>query len=254
MQKRFKDKVALITGAGTGIGRTTAQMFADEGATVVVADWAVEPGEETVHMIQKAGGEATFVKADVSQAAEVEHMVNTTMDTYNRLDILFNNAGIEHPLNPIVELPEQDWDRVIAVDLKGVFLGIKYGVPALIKSGGGAIVSASSMCGLIGFTHMAAYNASKAGVILLTKTAALEYASNNIRVNCICPGSIDTEMVTRFRTGPYWKSVASTRKPTPLGRKGTTEEIAHLVLFLSSDESSFITGAAVSIDGGYTTH
>ena len=254
MQKRFKDKVALITGAGTGIGRTTAQAFADEGAKVVVADWAVEQGEETVDMIQKAGGEATFVKADVSKAAEVEHLVSTTVDTYHRVDVLFNNAGIDHPLNPIVELPEQDWDRVIAVDLKGVFLGIKYAVPAMITSGGGAIVSASSMCGLIGFTHMAAYNASKAGVISLTKTAALEYASNNIRVNCICPGSIDTDMVTRFRTGPYWESVASTRKPTPLGRKGTTDEIARLVLFLSSDDSSFITGAAVSIDGGYTTH
>jgi NAD(P)-dependent dehydrogenase (short-subunit alcohol dehydrogenase family) len=249
MQKRFKDKVALITGAGTGIGRTTAQMFADEGATVVVADWAVEPGEETVHMIQKAGGEATFVKADVSQAAEVEHMVNTAVERYGRLDCAHNNAGVAAIRAPIAECTEDDWNRVVDINLKGVWLCMKYEIPQMLKQGGGAIVNTSSVAGLTALSNIPAYVASKHGVTGLTKAGALEYAKAGIRVNAVCPGTILTPFV-EWRINGDPKTEARLKGAQLVERMGTPEEVANAVLWLCSEEASFVIGHAMIVDGG----
>lgn len=247
---RLKDKVATITGAGSGIGRATAILFAKEGAKVVVADYVAEGGESTVGMIKDAGGEASFIKTDVSKSADVRAMFDFTVKTYKRLDILYNNAGIEGELAPTADCSEENFERVISVNLIGVFLGMKYGIPIMLQQGGGVIINTSSVAGLVGFEGMPAYNASKGGVIQLTRTAALEYATQNIRVNAICPGVIWTPMVARVASTE--EAMKQFTEIEPVKRMGKPEEIAAAALFLASDESSFVTGAAFPVDGGYT--
>jgi NAD(P)-dependent dehydrogenase (short-subunit alcohol dehydrogenase family) len=245
---RLKDKVAIVTGGGSGIGRATCLLFACEGAKVVVADYIPEGGNETVRQISAAGGQAVFVQADVSKSADVQNMIGAAVRNYGRVDILFNNAGIEGPSAKLANLKEEDWDRVIAIDLTSVYLGMKYVIPEMIKQGGGVIISTASVAGLVGFQGSGAYAAAKAGVINLTRLAALEYADKNIRVNCICPGVIETPMVERVMGGrPRERIVRS----EPIGRLGRPEDIANAALFLASDESSFATGAPFIIDGGY---
>ena len=250
---RIEDKVALITGGSSGIGQATALLFAKEGAKVVVAAHQVTGSlEETVAMIKASGGEASFVEADVSKSAEVENMVKTTVDTYGRLDILFNNAGNQQSLGTTVETSEEDFDRVINVNLKGVFLGMKYGIPQMLKTGGGSIVNTASINAFIAFTNVPVYSAAKSGVVMLTKTAAMEYVNQNIRVNCVCPGFILTPRSARVRSDPKFESVAPTWPKSPVGRPGRPEEVAQAVLFLASDESSYTTGTVLFVDGGIT--
>jgi|SRR5581483_6804016 len=245
---RLKNKVAIVTGGGSGIGRATCLLFAREGARVVVADYVVEGGNETVRQISAANGQAVFVQTDVSKSADVQNMIGATIRNYGRVDILFNNAGIEGPAAKLANVKEEDWDRVIAIDLTSVYLGMKYVIPEMIKQGGGVILSTASVAGLVGFQGSGAYAAAKAGVINLTRLAALEYADKNIRVNCICPGVIETPMVERVLGGRPRERVVRTE---PIGRLGRPEDIANAALFLASDESSFATGAPFIIDGGY---
>ena len=243
-------KVALITGAGSGIGRASALAFAREGAKVAVADIVVEGGEETVRMVKAAGGEAFFIKVDVSNAADVEAMVNTVVDTYGRIDCAYNNAGIEGRLASTDEYPEDVFDKVIDINLTGVWLCMKYELPHMLRQGSGAIVNTASGAGLIGVAGMSAYVASKHGVVGLTKTAALEYAKSGIRVNAVCPGLIQTPMVERI-TAEQPQLGEALVAAEPVGRTGKPEEIAESVVWLSSDAASFVTGHAMSVDGGY---
>ena len=250
MAELLKGKVALVTGGGSGIGRASALAFAREGARGVVADVVVEGGEETVGMIKKAGGEAIFVKADVAQAAEVEAMVNKAVETYGRLDCAYNNAGIAGTVVSTADYTEEDWDRVIAINLKGVWLCMKYEIPQMLKQGGGAIVNTSSTLGLVGMGSTSAYAASKHGVAGLTKTAALEYAQKGIRVNAVCPGVISTPMVERIISdNPEFE--AQVIGVEPVGRKGAPEEVAEAVVWLCSDAASFVTGHPMAVDGGW---
>ena len=249
MAELMQDKVALVTGASSGIGRATALVFAREGARVVVADLNVVGGQETVQLVKAAGGEAVFVETDVAQAASVEAMVQTALDTYGRLDCAHNNAGVEGVLSRTAEQTEQDWEPVIRINLKGVWLCMKYELPHMVQQGSGAIVNTASGAGLIGVKRMAAYVASKHGVIGLTKTAALEYAKSGVRVNAVCPGVIQTAMVERVsgrRPDVLEKMIAA----EPIGRSGQPEEIAESVVWLCSDAASFVTGHAMAVDGG----
>jgi NAD(P)-dependent dehydrogenase (short-subunit alcohol dehydrogenase family) len=249
MAELVKGKVALVTGGSSGIGRASALVFAREGAKVVVADVLVAGGEETVRLITERGGEAIFVKADMTKAAEVEAMVNTAVTTYGRLDCAHNNAGIEGAMAPTAEYTEESWDRVIGVNLKGVWLCMKYEIVQMLKQGGGAIVNTASGAGLAGVPRMPAYVASKHGVVGLTRTAALEYAKSGIRVNAVCPGVIQTPMVERVtsqRPGMVERMIAA----EPIGRMGKPEEIAEAVVWLGSEAASFVTGHAMSVDGG----
>lgn len=250
---RLAGKVAIITGAGAGIGRATALLFAKEGAKVVVADLDPKGGTETVDLIKKEGGEATLVLTDVSKASDVEKMVKTTLDTYGRLDILVNNAGI-FAEGTVVEITEADWHRILEVNLTGVFLCSKHCIPEMIKSGGGAIVNIASEAGLVGIGNQVAYNVSKSGVIALTRSTALDFAADNIRVNCVCPGRTLTPLVEKVIAES--EDPETTRRilseDRPLKRMGRPEEIAAGILFLASDEAPYATGSIVSIDGGYT--
>lgn len=245
---RLKDKVALVTGGGSGIGRATCLLFAREGARVVVADFAAEGGAETARQIAAAGGTASFVEADVSRSADVRRMIDVTIETHGRLDVLFNNAGIEGPAARLADYSEDDWARVIAVDLTAVYLGMKHAIPKMIAQGGGVILNTASVAGLVGFPGSSAYGAAKAGVVNLTRIAAIEYASKKIRVNCICPGIISTPMAERVMEG---RDREALDRMQPAGRVGRPEEIAAAALFLASDESSFATGAPFVVDGGY---
>ena len=247
---RLDGKVAIITGAASGIGNASALLFAQEGAKVIVADWEEEKGRRVAERIAGSGGEATFVKVDVSQPADVEAMVKAAEEGYGRLDVLFNNAGIEGEQAPTADCSLENWDRVIAINLKGVFLGMKYGIPAMLNSGGGAIINNASVAGLVGFAGIPAYCASKGGIVQLTKTAALEYARQGIRVNVICPGVIWTPMVERF-TATSEDVRATLEAMEPIGRFGQPEEVARLALFLACDDSSFCTGAPFVVDGGF---
>ena len=249
MADLMQDKVALVTGASSGIGRATALVFAREGAKVVVADLNLVGGEETVQLVKAAGGEAVFVQTDVSQAASVEALVNTAVETYGRLDCAHNNAGVEGVLSRTAEQTEEDWEPVIRINLKGVWLCMKYEIPRMLQQGGGAIVNTSSGAGLIGVKRMPAYVASKHGVIGLTKTAALEYAKSGIRVNAVCPGVIQTPMVERV-TGKRPDVLDKMIAAEPVGRSGQPEEIAEAVVWLCSDAASFVTGHAMAVDGG----
>jgi NAD(P)-dependent dehydrogenase (short-subunit alcohol dehydrogenase family) len=244
-------KVALVTGAGSGIGRATALTFAREGAKVVVADMMVEGGEETVSLIKKAGGDALFVKTDVSQASEVEALVNKAVQTYGRLDCAHNNAGVAGPNKMTVDITEEKWDHVIAINLTGVWLCMKYEITQMLKQGSGAIVNTSSDAGLIGLRRGGAYVASKHGVVGLTKTAALEYAKLGVRVNAVCPGPVDTPMLRGPGGEQSSRFVDKMVAAQPGGRLGQPEEIAAAVVWLCSDAASFVTGHAMPVDGGY---
>ncbi len=250
---RVAGKVAIITGAGAGIGRATALLFAKEGAKVVVADRDPEAGTETVSLIEESGGAAISVQVDVSKAADVRKMVETTVKRYGKLDILINNAGIYAEAD-VVEATEEEWDRILDVNLKGVFLCSKYSIPEMIKGGGGSIVNIGSEAGIVGIQNQVAYNVSKSGVIALTKSMALDFALHNIRVNCLCPGRTLTPLVEKVIAEA--QDPESTRRALeedrPLKRMGRPEEIAAGILFLASDESPYATGAILSIDGGYT--
>jgi NAD(P)-dependent dehydrogenase (short-subunit alcohol dehydrogenase family) len=243
-------KVALVTGASSGIGRATALAFAREGAKVVVADVTVEGGEETVALVKKSGGEAIFVKTDVAKAAEVEALINTAVATYGRLDCAHNNAGIAGKSKTVVDDTEDNWDRILTINLKGVWWCMKYEIAQMLKQGGGAIVNTASDAGLIGVRRGGAYVASKHGVVGLTKTAALEYAKAGIRVNCVCPGPIDTPMLQGIG-GRNQAVIERMVVAQPGGRLGKPEEIAEAAVWLCSDAASFVTGLPMPVDGGY---
>jgi NAD(P)-dependent dehydrogenase (short-subunit alcohol dehydrogenase family) len=246
---QFIGKVALVTGAGGGIGRATAVAFARNGAKVVAADLAEQAGEETAALCRAENTDAMFVRADVSQRADVEVLVNRAAQTYGRLDFAHNNAGIEGAQALITDYPEDVWDKVIDINLKGVWLCMKYELQQMLKQGGGAIVNTSSVSGLTGSRGVSAYVASKHGIVGLTKAGALEYARSNIRVNAVCPSTIHTAMIDRF-TGGDKRQLRDFAEGEPIGRMGTPEEVAAAVIWLCSDASSFITGTTLAVDGG----
>lgn len=243
----MKDHVAIVTGGAFGIGQATAIAFAREGVKVVVAD--VVENSETVDRIREAGGEAIFIACDVSKASDVEAMVNATIEKYGRLDYAFNNAGIEGGAGPIDQCTEENWDRTLGVNLKGVWLCMKYELPHMRKNGG-AIVNCASIAGMVGFPGLPAYVASKHGVIGLTKTAALENAQAGVRVNAVCPGVIRTPMIDRF-TGHDKVAEKAFEDQEPIGRLGEPEEVASAVLWLCSGGASFVTGDSIAVDGGW---
>ncbi|MDE2027611.1 MAG: glucose 1-dehydrogenase [Candidatus Omnitrophica bacterium] len=261
----FKDKVALVTGAGGGIGRASALGFAYCQARVVVADIDPLKGKETVALIQKEGGEAIFIQANVAVAKDVEALIDQTFKTYGRLDYGHNNAGIEGKKALLTEQTEEDWDKMAAINLKGAWLCMKYEIPALLQSGGGAIVNTGSIASELGLRNYGPYCAAKHGLIGLTKTAALEFAKRNIRVNAVCPGLIETDMITRSIVGETVEAAplsflqglkkkigyAILKNKQPSGRMGLPEEVAMAVLWLCSDQSSFVNGHALVVDGGY---
>jgi NAD(P)-dependent dehydrogenase (short-subunit alcohol dehydrogenase family) len=249
MSPSMNDRVALVTGGSAGIGRATALAFARNGARVVVADVMDAEGEETVRLIREAGGEAVYVHADVSVPADVEAMVGRTIESYDRLDYAFNNAGIEGEASPTADCTEENWDRVLGVNLKGVWLCMRHQIPYMVRQGSGVIVNCSSVAGLVGFATRGAYTASKHGVVGLTKAAALDYATQGVRVNAVCPGVIQTAMIDRA-TGGDPETLAQFQAMEPMGRLGTPDEIAGAVLWLCSDSASFVTGQAIAVDGG----
>ncbi|MGQ0802795.1 MAG: glucose 1-dehydrogenase [Actinomycetota bacterium] len=249
---RLDGKVALITGAASGIGRVAAELFAAEGARVVIADVVEADGAAAVDAINGAGGQAAFVRADVSKTEEAAAMVRFAVDTFGGLHVLYNNAGILPPDDAgTLDTPEDAWDRVMAVNLKGVWLGCKHGIPALLESGGGAIVNVSSLVALMGSAvPQIAYTASKGGVLAMTRELAVEYARQGIRANTLCPGPIDTPLMAQLMADPQW--AARRLVHIPMGRPGQASEIAKAALFLASDDSSFMTGATLVVDGGIT--
>ncbi len=248
---RLDRKVAVITGAASGMGRATARRFAAEGARLLLADIDAARGEEVTGVITAAGGTATFIRADVSRAGDVRAMVTSAVEHYGALDVLFNNAGIEGESGRLADSSEENFDRVLAVNLKGVFLGMKYAIPEMLDRGGGSIINNASVAGLVGWLGGNAYSAAKGGVVTLTKTAALDYARGNIRVNCVCPGVIHTDLLERV-TGGVAVARERLERMQPVPHLGSPEDVAALVLFLASDEARFVTGAALTVDGGYT--
>jgi NAD(P)-dependent dehydrogenase (short-subunit alcohol dehydrogenase family) len=249
--KGLEGKVALVTGGSSGIGRATALAFAKEGAKVVIASRRVDTGEETARMIKDAGGEAIFVRTDVSKASEVEALIKKAVETYGRLDFAFNCAGIEGPMTMTADTTVEDWDRVIGTNLKGVWLCMKYEIQQMLKQGCGSIVNMAGTFGLMGSPKFSAYSASKHGVLGLTKSAALEYARQGIRINAVCPGSIRTPLTERI-TGGNPQVEAQLAASHPVGRIGDPEEVAEIVLWLCSDAASFVIGHAMVVDGGWS--
>ena len=244
---KLDGKSAVVTGAASGIGRASALLFAREGASVVVADVNRAGGEETARRIEQSGGRARFVATDVTRADSVREMIETAVKQFGRLDVLYNNAGIGGEYAPLAESSEENFDRIIAVNLKGVFLGMKYGIAAMQRTGGGAIVNTASVSGLRGAAAFPIYCASKAGVILMTRSAAIAYAKDNIRVNCVCPGVTNTPIL-----GMIPAANAAMSHQHPMERMADPEELARVALFLASSDSSFVTGSAYVADGGYT--
>jgi NAD(P)-dependent dehydrogenase (short-subunit alcohol dehydrogenase family) len=248
MEQEFKDKVALVTGGSYGIGRATAIAFAERGAMVAIADWIED--NETVETIKSQGGEAIFIKCDVSNPDQVKGMIDTIIDKFGSLDYAFNNAGIEGANGETADCTEENWDKTVSVNLKGVWLCMKYEIPQMLKNGKGNIVNCASIAGLVGFTGLPAYVASKHGVVGLTKTTALEYVKRGIRVNAVSPGVIKTAMVDRV-TGKDKTVEKQYEDMEPIGRMGQPEEVAEAVVWLCSDSSSFVTGQALAVDGGW---
>jgi NAD(P)-dependent dehydrogenase (short-subunit alcohol dehydrogenase family) len=247
--KNLEDKIAIVTGAGSGIGKAIALLYASEGAKVAVTDINEKGGNETVQEIKDKKGDAFFVKADSSSPKDNEAVVAETMKKYGGLHIAVNNAGVGGPSAPLGEYPIEGWEKVISINLSGVFYGMHYQLPAMIKTGRGSIVNISSILGIVGFANSSAYVAAKHGVVGLTQNAALEYATQKIRVNSIGPGFIMTPLLEKNMDAEAMKFLASKH---PIGRLGTAEEVAELALWLASDKSSFVTGSYYTIDGGYT--
>jgi NAD(P)-dependent dehydrogenase (short-subunit alcohol dehydrogenase family) len=250
-ERRFAGKVAFVTGAGSGIGRATAIAFAAEGAEVVLADIDTVGNEETARLVAEHGGRVLAVKCDVTSSSDIQAVIEQTVQEFGRLDVAFNNAGIEQPPAPLVDISEDQWSRLLDIDLRSAFLCMKYEIPAMLEQGGGSIVNTSSGAGVVGIRGQAAYVAAKHGLIGLTKSAALDYAAQGVRVNAICPGIIETPMMDRFSGGtPEGRDRVIGQEP--VGRMGRPEEIASAVLWLSSDLGAFATGHAMVIDGGQT--
>jgi NAD(P)-dependent dehydrogenase (short-subunit alcohol dehydrogenase family) len=251
----YAGKVAFVTGAGSGIGRATALAFAREDASVVVSDISEQNIRDTARRIEELGGRALAVRCDVTRSEDVKAALDETIETFGRLDVAFNNAGVEQAKKAMADITEEEWDRIIAIDLRGMFLCMKYEVPLMLEQGGGAIVNTSSGAGVKGFEGQAAYVAAKHGVVGLSKSAALDYAASNIRINAVCPGIIDTPMMDRFGGGtPEGKEreLSSAAAAEPIGRAGKPEEIAAAVVWLCSDAASFVVGDAMIVDGGQT--
>ena len=245
----LKDKVALITGGSSGIGRAVALAWAREGAKVVVSDVDRGGGEETVGQVRTAGGEAIFIAADVGKPEECEALVRGAVEKFGRLDIACNNAGIGGPQAPTADYPLDGWEQVIGINLSGVFYGMKYQLPAMLKNGGGAIINMASILGAVGFSGAPAYAAAKHGVVGLTQTAALEYSAQGVRINAVGPGFIHTPMISALEDNKAVNDMLVAAHP--IGRLGRAEEVAELVLWLSSEKASFVTGAYYPVDGGY---
>ena len=242
-------KVAIVTGGNSGIGRATAIAIAKEGAKVTIAGRRVKEGEETVRLIKEAGSEGIFVKTDVANENDVRSLVERTVETYGRLDYAFNNAGIEQTMAPLTEQTVEEFDQIMNINVRGVWLSMKYEIPVMLKSGGGAIVNNSSVAGIMGFPQMAIYIASKHAVLGLTKSAALEYAKSGIRINSIAPGGVDTDMVERLtEDDKQWRETLTSMHP--VGRLSNPEEIANAVVWLLSNSASFVLGHTLLVDGG----
>lgn len=247
----LKNKIALVTGAGSGIGEATALLFAGNGASVVLADMDTAGADRVLALVEREGGKGFVVKTDVSKPAECERLVSETVKRYGRLDIAVNNAGIGGPAAPVGEYPIDGWDRVIAINLSGVFYGMRYQIPAMLKNGGGSIVNIASILGKVGFPLSSAYVSAKHGVVGLTENAALEYATQGIRVNAVGPGFIRTPLLDKNLSEEQMKGIAAMH---PMQRLGTASEVAELILWLASDRSSFVTGSYYNVDGGYLAH
>ena len=252
MKGKLQDKVIIVTGGSSGIGRVSALGFTREGAKVVIADTDLNGAEETVEIIKSAGGRATYLKVDVSKSHDVEEVVKRCVEENGRLDCAFNNAGIEGSTAPTADCTEDNWNRTIDINLKGVWLCMKYQILEMLKQGGGSIVNASSVAGLVGVENRPAYVASKHGIAGLTKAAAIEYSNRNIRVNAICPGVTLTPLIERLISeNPEFEAVRIARHP--IGRLGAPEDIAKAAAWLLSDDASFVTGHIMAVDGGYTS-
>lgn len=248
---KLAGKVAFVTGAANGIGRAAALAFAREGASVVAADVSENGNKETARMVEELGGSALAVKCDVTRNEDIQQALKATIEKFGRLDFAFNNAGIEYAIKPVAEVTDTEWDRIMDIDLRGVFLCMKHQIPLMLTQGGGAIINNSSGAGVRGFKGGAAYVAAKHGVIGLTKAAALDYAASNIRINAVCPGIIDTPMMDRFSGGtPEGRQAVIAQEP--VGRMGRPEEIGAAVVWLCSDAAAFVVGHAMVIDGGQT--
>lgn len=250
MAEKLAGKVALVVGGSTGIGRSTAVAFGQAGATVVVAGRGKERGQETVDLVRQTGAKGLFIETDVSNNQSVRALIEQTIEQFNRIDAAFNNAGVEGKVAPIAETTVDDFDAIIGTNLKGVYLGMKYQIPQMLKNGRGVIVNTASIGGVVGFLNTAIYCASKHGVIGLTKTAALELAKSNIRVNAIAPGAVQTALLNRMSGSD--EAAQGVAQVIPMGRISKPEEIANAVVWLCSDEASYITGHTLVIDGGFT--
>jgi NAD(P)-dependent dehydrogenase (short-subunit alcohol dehydrogenase family) len=247
--KMFKDKVALVTGASFGIGRATATAFAKRGADIALADWIED--QETLNLVKAEGVKAHFIKCDVSKNNDVKNLIEQTIKIFGRLDFAYNNAGIEGNNAPTHQCTEENWDKTLGINLKGVWMCMKHELSEMLKAGKGSIVNCASIAGLVGFPGLPAYVVSKHGIVGLTKTAALEYAKQGIRVNAVCPGVIKTPMVDRV-TGKDKAVEKQYESMEPVGRMGQPEEVAEAVVWLCSDSASFVTGHALTVDGGWT--